>query len=201
MFTSVSSTDSPACNRVCHVVTSLQQNMGGDRARIDAGTLVPLNPLEGTIHPLKKDLPGSSRFYLAREWPSGFLNENKWGVAALYKQRHPFLQAACPMLTRIVEVTLNCTLLAVHVLYRLRNYLRSREPAAREEDRLMSEWLAANKSLADLKDKLDHPTASRPNPRQVELWQLWQATLDARDKCSMAVRALRVYRNAQHGSL
>ena len=101
------------------------------------------------------------------------------------------------MLIKVVDASLNCTFLAVHLLSRWRTHLLSRRPAAPTEAQLKEELTAADKMRNDLKGELDHPTATRLHSDQVELWQ---AMKDASEKCSVAVTALRAHRKAKGAS-
>ena len=97
------------------------------------------------------------------------------------------------MLTKMVDIALSGTFLAVHVLSRFRDHLQSREPAVREEDRLMAEWVEARTKRIALQAELDHPTASRHFGAQMKLLQAMKA---ARDKSYNLVVALRANRKA-----
>ena len=98
------------------------------------------------------------------------------------------------MFLKVVDASLNCTFLAVHVMSKLRKYLLSRRPPAQEEQRLKAEVASTEKARSDLKQELDHPTTIRTYSTQVELCH---TLADAREKCSVAVFALRDYRQAQ----
>ena len=95
------------------------------------------------------------------------------------------------MLTKIVDLALSATFLAVHMLSRLQNHLRSRTPGVREEDRLMAEWIAARRARFALQAELNQPTTSRPYGAQSTLLQAANA---AGAKCHTLLVALKAQR-------
>jgi hypothetical protein len=95
------------------------------------------------------------------------------------------------MLTKAVEMALSALFLAVLLLSRFRNHLKSRTPITQEEDHLMAEWIEARQKRVALQAELDRPTASRLYDSQL---RLLTAVKTAGDKCHDLVVKLRAIR-------
>jgi hypothetical protein len=101
------------------------------------------------------------------------------------------------MLTKVVDLALAATFLAVHVLSRLRDRLQSTTPAARQEHHLMAEWIEADKRRSALYAEIHQPTVSRLFDDQNKLLAALKA---AGDKCHVLVVKLRRIRKSKRPS-
>jgi len=96
--------------------------------------------------------------------------------------------------TKLIDVALGASFLAVHLLSKLRNRIQFATPAEREEERLMAEWVDARRKRVALESEMDRPTASREYGGQAKLFQ---ATNAAKVKCRRVLVALRAHRKAE----